>query len=62
MKHLLSSLPLLVTAVAIVSTAVVVALNLSIITPDVFGIGAGLFTCAGLLSMVGVDAPRDDYC
>ncbi|HLP03357.1 MAG TPA: hypothetical protein VK163_15125 [Opitutaceae bacterium] len=62
MKHILSSTPLLVTAVAILTVAVIVALNLRIVTPETLGCGAGVFTSAGLLAMLGLEAPSRDYC
>ncbi|HLP10052.1 MAG TPA: hypothetical protein VK178_17960 [Opitutaceae bacterium] len=61
MKHILSSTPLLVTAAAILTAAVIVALNLRIVTPETLGAGAGLFTAVGLLAMLGLETPTRDY-
>ncbi len=62
MKHLLASSTLLVTAAAIAIAAVVLALNLSIVTPDTLGLGIGLLTCAGLCAMSGADSRANHCC
>ena len=62
MKHFLSSTPLLVTATAILTLAIAVALDLPIVTPETLGTGAGVFTAVGLLAMLGLEAPSRDYC
>ncbi len=62
MKNLLSSAPLLISAAAIATAAIIALLNLSVITPQALGLGAGLATSAGLLAMLARDLePRSCY-
>ena len=62
MKTILSSAPLFIAAAAIAALLLAVLLNLSIITPESIGLGAGLATCAGLLAMLARDLePRSCY-
>lgn len=56
MKHLLSTLPLLLAAGALVLFIAGLAVGCSLLTPNVLGLGAGLVTCAGLCAMTESDA------
>ena len=62
MKHLLASSTLLVSALAIATGAIVLALNLRIVTPNTLGMGIGLLTCAGLCAMAGTDTRSSRCC
>ncbi len=62
MKNLLSSAPLLISAAAMATAAVVTVLNLSVITPQALSLGIGIATCAGLLAMLVRDLEPKRCC
>ncbi len=55
MKHLLSALPLLLAASAIVLFLAACVFGLRIISPEALGLGAGIITCLGLGAMSAAD-------
>ncbi len=58
MKHLVSALPLLLTATAIALFVAACAFGLRIISPDTLGLGAGFLTCLGLGAMSAAEGSR----
>lgn len=61
MKHIVSSLPLLLTAAGIAAAAIVTVLNLKVVSPETIGLGAAIIACAGLCAMAGTDSPSRGY-